>query len=92
MFVRIVRSRLGPRFEVDPQLTTSLAAAVKGLPGNQSFTGAIDRANSRAITISTWDTEQHANYSPAVLGEVQTRILAQGIQVDPPEVYEVLPS
>jgi len=84
MFVRIVRSRLGSRFDVDPALTAALAAAVKGLPGNQSFTGAIDRANSRAVTISTWDTEEHASYSPDVLGEVQTRILAQGVQVDPP--------
>jgi hypothetical protein len=91
MFVRVVRSRVDPaKIESDSQLTQDLAAAVKAMPGNQSFMGAVDRANGRAITISTWDTQEHASYSPDALGQVQSRVRAIVTDIDPPEIYEVI--
>jgi hypothetical protein len=78
--------------DVDSQLAQDLAAAVRRMPGNQSFMGGVDRANGRAITISTWDTGQHASYSPDALGEVQSRVRGVTTDVDPPEVYEVISS
>jgi hypothetical protein len=91
MFVRVVRSRVDrSKMDTDSQLAQDLAAAVKRMPGNQSFMGGVDRANGRAITVSTWDTEQHASYSPDALGDVQSRLRGLTTDVDPPEIYEVI--
>ena len=91
MFVRVVRSRVDPaKIESESQLRQDLSAAVKAMPGNQSFMGAVDRANGRAISISTWDTQEHASYSPDALGQVQSRVRAIVTDMDPPEIYEVI--
>jgi len=91
MFVRVVRSRVdASKIPADSQLTQDLAAAVKRMPGNQSFMGGLDSANGRAITVSTWDTREHASYSPDALGDVQSRIRAIITDIDEPEIYEVI--
>ena len=60
------------------------------MPGNQSFTAAIDRPNLRSVTISTWDTQEHASYALDALGEVGTRVRAFVAQTDQPEIYEII--
>jgi hypothetical protein len=92
MYMRVVRGRFDPAKidQVAGQLAQELAAAVKRMPGNQSFIGGRDRATGQAITVSTWDTEEHARYSPDALGDVMSRLRTLGLQGDPPEIFEVV--
>jgi quinol monooxygenase YgiN len=92
MYMRIVRARSDPATldgAAASQVGQELAAAVRRQPGCQSFMAGADRASGRTITVSTWDTEEHARYSPDALGEVVSKILALGAQPEPPEVFEV---
>jgi hypothetical protein len=92
MYMRVVRGQLDPA-KIDQaasQVGQELAAAVKRLPGNQSFMAGGDRASGQTITVSTWDTEEHASYSPDALGDVQSKLRALGVQADPPEIFEVV--
>jgi hypothetical protein len=50
----------------------------------------VDRASGRAIIVSTWDTEEHARWSPGdVLGDIVAKLQALNVQTDAPEIYEV---
>jgi len=91
MYMRVVRSRVDPAKidEVVGQVAQDLDAAIRRQPGYQSSTGGVDRATGRAIIVSTWDTEEHARYSFDVLGDVQSRLQALGVQAEPPEIFEV---
>jgi hypothetical protein len=53
--------------------------------------GAVGRdATGQAITVSTWDTEDHARWSAAEApGDLPSRLQALGVQVDPPQIFEV---
>ncbi len=92
MYMRVVRARIDPA-KVDEAISSpvgqDLAAAVKRQPGCQSFTAGGDRATGQTITVSTWDTEEHARYSMDALGDVASRIQALGVQADPPQIFEV---
>jgi Protein of unknown function (DUF3105) len=50
----------------------------------------VDRARAQAIVVSTWDTEEHARWSPEALGEIGSRIQALGTQAEAPEIFEVI--
>jgi quinol monooxygenase YgiN len=91
MYMRIVRARIDPARidEAVSQLGQELAAAVRRQPGCQSFMAGGDRASGQTITVSTWDTEEHARYSPDALGDVMSKIRALGTQPEPPEIFEV---
>jgi hypothetical protein len=92
MDMRVVRGRMDPA-RIDEaegsQVAQELAAAVRRLPGCQSFMGGGDRATGQTIAVSTWDTEDHARYPVEALGEVLSRLQAVGLQADPPEIFEV---
>jgi quinol monooxygenase YgiN len=94
MYMRVVRGRIDPAKidETVSQLGQDLAAAVRRMPGCQSFVGGGERATGQTITVSTWDTEEHARYSQNALGDVASRIQALGVQVNPPEIFEVTTS
>ena len=91
MYMRVTRSRLDPARvdEVVSQVGQDVAAAIRRLPGCQSFVGGVDRASGQAISVSTWDTEEHARWPADALGDVPSRLQALGAQVDPPEIFEV---
>jgi hypothetical protein len=91
MYMRVVRGRLDPSklADVDNQLGQDLTAAIRRQPGCQSSMGGVDRASGRSIVVTTWDTEEHARYSPDALGDVMSKLRALGLQADPPEIFEV---
>ena len=91
MYMRVTRGRIDPDRidEVASQVVQDLIAAVKRQPGNQSFVGSADRASGRTITVSTWHTQEHASFSPDALGDIPSRLQALGVQVEPPEIFEV---
>jgi hypothetical protein len=93
MYMRVTRSRWADVAKLDSeetkQLVPDLIAAIRRQPGNQSFMGGVDRASGQGITVSTWDTEEHARFSPDALGDVPSRVQALGVQVEPAEIFEV---
>ena len=90
MYLRITRGRFDPaKADQFVPLAREVNAAVQRLPGCQSMHMGVDRNAGRIAAVSTWDTEEHAQFSRETLGDVMTRIHALGTQLDPPEVYEV---
>ena len=90
MYLRISRARFDPaRYEELLPLTREIAAAIQQLPGCQSYHLGIDRNAGTGVSASTWDTEEHARFSPDSLGNATSRLQALGVQVDPPEIYEI---
>jgi hypothetical protein len=53
-----------------------------------AFMGGVDRASGRTITVTTWDTEDHARWPREALGDLVARFQALGIQLDRPEFFE----
>ena len=89
--MRVTRNRVDPaRFDAANHVVRDVAAAVRQLPGNQSFMGGGNRATGEGIAVSTWDTEEHARGSRDVLSDLVTRLQALGFQMDPPEIFEVI--
>ena len=65
-----------------------IAEAYRQLPGFQSYLLGADRATGEFIGVSTFDTEEHAHWTPT-REDLNARIQARGIQSDPPEIFEV---
>ena len=93
MFVRVTRGRMDPaRFDEARGITPDIGRAIKALPGCQSYVNAGDRAAGTTITITTWDTREHAMFSRnETLAGVMARLQALGTQLDAPEIYESFP-
>jgi len=70
-------------------LGQEVAVAIRRLPGNQRYVAGIDRAIGRAQTVSIWDTEEDARRDNLAGTDLASRVQALGIQLDPPEFFEV---
>jgi hypothetical protein len=51
-----------------------------------------DRTSREGHGVSTWDTEEHAQWSRDTLGDVPARFRALRIQVEEPQIFEVITS
>lgn len=66
-----------------------MEAAYRQLPGFRTYTGGVDRRTGRVVAISGWDGADEADFPRERFGMVLTRVLDVGLQLEPPEVYEV---
>jgi hypothetical protein len=91
MHVRITPASFDPAREQEVQrlVESAIIPAIKALPGFQSYEGGFDRTAGRLINITHWDTEEHASWSRDQLGDVISQVQALGVQLEPPQVYEV---
>ena len=90
MYLRITRARFDPaRYEEVLPLTREITTAVQQLPGCQSLHPGVDRTAGTIAAVSTWDTEEHARFSRDRLGDIVARMQAIGVQLEPPEIYEI---
>jgi quinol monooxygenase YgiN len=89
-YLRVTRYRFDPaRFDEINEMRQEVAAAIRRLPGNQSYVAGIDRAGGRVLTVSTWDTEEDARRDNLGGSELASKVQALGVQGDPPEIFEV---
>jgi heme-degrading monooxygenase HmoA len=91
MYLRITRGRFDPAAaDQVAALMPEVSAAVERMPGLQHLYQARDLSAGTIVAISLWDTGEHARFSREDLGDLITRIQEQGVQLDPPEVFEVV--
>jgi hypothetical protein len=90
MYLRIVRGRFDPAAsDALVALVPAIEAALAALPGHDHTHTGVDRANGQGVTVSTWDTEEHARFDRQALGEVVGKLQAAGMTLESPEVYEL---
>jgi len=93
MYMRSTRGRWPDPAVIDGeagrQVLQDLIAAVKRLPGNQSYVAGVDRASGQTLAVSTWDTEEHARFTLDAVGDIPSRLQALGLQLQPSEFFEV---
>jgi len=91
MYLRLTRGQFDPAAaDQITALASDVTAAVRRMPGMQHIFQAQDRSAGTLVAISIWDTEEHARFTREDLGDVVTRIRDAGVQLAPPEIYEVV--
>jgi hypothetical protein len=90
MWMRVTRGRLDPAtIDEALKLAPETTAAFKRLPGYHSYVAGGDRTTGQSISVSTWDTEDHARFSSEALGDALTALRALNFQIDGHEFFEV---
>jgi heme-degrading monooxygenase HmoA len=93
MHLRLTRAHFDPASaDKAAALASEVTAAVASLPGLERLYEAMDRSGGTIVAVSLWDTEEHARFSRDDLGAVISRLREAGIQLDPPEIFEVVDS
>ena len=89
---RITRAHYDPaRYDEVRALASEIYVAVCDLPGFRGMYEGTDRLNGTTAVVTVWDTEHQAQFSRDALGDVIPRLHALGVQVDPPEIFEITP-
>jgi hypothetical protein len=89
MYMRVRRIRNDvAKFDEGVAAARDAHAATKQLPGWQSGVIAVDRITGEGFAVTTWDTEDHARFTAAVIPPERGQ--AAGVQLDPPQIFEVI--
>ncbi len=91
MFVRISRLRFDPeKYDEVMAIVRDVPELMREQPGFVGYFAAAERTAGTILAISTWKTEVQAWVSRAVLGDIVPRMQALGVELDAPEVYEIV--
>lgn len=92
MYLRITHGHLDPA-KVDEAmgLIPDIMAAIQKQPGCQSAETGVDRTTGETISVSSFDTQEHAQFSRDSLGDALARMQALGWQGKAPKIYETSP-
>ena len=89
MYLRLTRGRVDPARAADVlQIVPDVVAAIRALPGAQDVRVGVDRDSGRTLSLSTFDTREHAQFSRDRLGASLARLQALGWEPEAPEIYE----
>ena len=89
MYLRLTRGRLEPaRYDAVVPLVPAITAALRALPGVQDVHVGIDRATGRTLSLTSFDTFEHAQFSRERLSSVLAPLQAIGWEPEAPEIYE----
>jgi quinol monooxygenase YgiN len=92
MYLLVTRGRWDPaKHDEFAHLVPAAIAAIRKLPGCQDARNGVERSTGRTVTVSTFDTQEHAQFSRESLGEPLARLQAAGWQGEAPEIYESVP-
>jgi len=96
MYLRFGRGRIDTaKLDEDGTLVHDITEAFRQLPGyvDRSFVLGLDRATGQTINVSTYDSEEHARWTPS-RPDLDARVQAVRIPADPtpPEFFEVTTS
>ncbi len=91
MYVRISRIRFNPdKYDQVLEILQDVPEVMRQQPGFLGYFAAADRTVGTGLAVSTWNTEVQAWISRAVLGDIVPRMQALGVELDAPEVYEIV--
>ena len=89
MYLRLTRGRFDPaRYDAVVPLVPAITSALLALPGVQDVRVGIDRASGRTLSLTSFETLEHAQFSRDRLGSVLRPLQALGWEPEAPEIYE----
>lgn len=89
MYLRKTHGHLDPaRIDEAIGLIPDTMIAVQQQPGCQSAETGVDRTTGETISVSSFDTQEHAQFPRESLGDALTRMQALGWQGEAPKIYE----
>jgi quinol monooxygenase YgiN len=89
MYIRVTRGRFdAAKYDEFRALSRDVQAAVQRLPGCQSMHNGGDPDRGQLITVSIWDSEEHARFSRDAIGDLIARLQSLGGELEPPEIYQ----
>jgi hypothetical protein len=89
MYLRLTRGRFDPaRYEDVLRHVPDITAALRALPGVRDVRVGIDRTSGRTLSLTSFDTLEHAQFSRDRLGSVLQPLQALGWEAEAPEIYE----
>ena len=91
MYLRLTRGRFDPaRYDAVEPLVPAITAALRALPGVQGVHVGIDRASGRTLSLTSFDTLEHAQFSRDRLHSVLQPLREIGWEAEAPETYEAM--
>ncbi len=90
MFLRLTRGRFDPAHEEDVKSAVKpVIDAFRELPGLLRYTDAINHELGLFVALTYWDTQEHASFDRALLGDSIVTFTKSGVTLEPSEIYEV---
>jgi hypothetical protein len=90
IYLRITRAHFNPsRYEELQAVVPDVSAAIWLLPGFQSMQTGFDRANGKSVSVTTFDTLEHAQFQRSSLDAVFATLQASSWQGEAPEIYDL---
>jgi hypothetical protein len=89
MYLRLTRGHFDPvHYDDVSQQVPGITAALRALPGVQDVRVGIDRSTGRTLSLTSFDTVEHAQFSRERLSSVLAPFQALGWEPEAPEIYE----
>jgi hypothetical protein len=89
MYLRVTRGRLDPaKSDEAARLVPAIVAAMQQLPGCQGVHVGVDRATGKSIAVSSFETQEQAQFPRERLSDALAPLMAIGWQAEAPEIYE----
>ena len=89
MYLRLTLGRFDPaRYDEVIPLVPEIETSIRGLPGVQGVHIGINRTSGRTLSLSTFDTLDHAQFSRERLANALEPLQALGWEPDAPEIFE----
>lgn len=99
MVIRIAHSHIEParleheevRLEITRLVEESIIPALRQLPGFMDYKGGVNRETGHLVSLSTWDSAEHAGGASDAIRRVVAGLPAiEGLVLEPPEDYEIV--
>jgi hypothetical protein len=92
MYVRVTTGNFDPAKEQELQQLTDekYIPLTRQLPGFHSYLSGIDRAAGRFVSITVWDSLDHAQAFPAAITHLLGEFTAASLRPEPTQVFEVI--
>jgi hypothetical protein len=90
MQIRVAVARYDPvrEEEVGRFADDEVIASYRMQPGFQSYVGGRGRRAGEPVAITTWDTRDHAQRSPAFTAKIRPRFAELGIALESEQIFE----
>ena len=91
MYLRLTRGRFdSARYDDVIPIVPAITAALRALPGVQDVRVGIDRTTGHTLSLTSFDTQEHAQFPRERLSAVLAPLQALGWEAEAPEIYEAM--